>query len=949
MLKVCLKVLAWLYILYLCLCILIITPALNFMVPSLVKEHTGRQLHTDLIFVNPFSLAVQVRGARLIDPDGEKFVGFSLAEVNLSLASLWRTGWVLDVADLSDLYVHVRQTGPSTFNFSDMLPPPDDTPPPAEPTPLPGVTVNHLHLSAEHLGFTDLTREAPFHSFLEGVDIAVDGLSTVVTDGRPYELVARSEQGGEFSWRGTVSVPGQRSEGHLELRNLPLQAPWRFFEPLLNFELVEGRLSVATDYHLDLSNGVDYALTNGNLSIDRLATRARGEEASTLGWGRLALSGIAVDGTASAVDIEALQLDKFHLEGYYRDGRLSLAEKFAIKSEEDTGSESEPPTDVEASPWQIALHQLDIPDARIDWHSDFTDPPDLELTPVTVKVENLRWPAAETATVQLALRANDKTDLNVSGTLVPSAQHADLSASLTALPLSLFNPNLPEQIRAEIRSGELGAELSAALEAGELTTLGGDVAIEGFAVAVQDDELALTGWDSVRLEGITLEPPRQQARLEHLIIDGYEGRLHIHEDGTVNMQRALAENAESADSEAVPEAAPTENVEEPTSEAATPPWQWQLDQIQISNSALDFMDASLPLHFRTVIGDLHGEIAGLSSDPTKLARIDLQGSVDEYAPVNFAGTASPLADPPLLDLGLTFQGVDMVRLTPYSGTYAGHRIDSGLLNLDLRYALENHRLQGNNQVVISQLKLGDTVDSNLAVDLPLQLAIALLTDSRGVIDLEVPVSGNLDDPEFSLGGVIWGAFFNLITKAVTAPFTLLANLVGSDEDLQTVSFGPGVSAVNAAAAEKLDALAQALIERPQIQLGVAGRSRADTDGDALRKAQLRTELLAAGLAESEVDSRGENWREAIAQRYTTLGLPPSENSEPPSPGQMLQAVLAQISLPPGALTSLANERALETKRYLVGNGGIAADRVFLDQAEATSDTPFAGVELSVDI
>ncbi len=193
----------------------------------------------------------------------------------------------------------------------------------------------------------------------------------------------------------------------------------------------------------------------------------------------------------------------------------------------------------------------------------------------------------------------------------------------------------------------------------------------------------------------------------------------------------------------------------------------------------------------------------MSSVPGTKASVDISGNIDRYAPVKVKGEINPLLDQPYLDLDVIFQSVELTTVNPYSGTYAGHYIDRGQLSLSLNYQLENNQLKGSNHVVIDQLQLGKASESDLATDLPISLAIALLQDSDGVIDLGVEVSGDVDDPEFSLGAVIWSTISNIITKAVTAPFSFIAGLADSDDELNVIEFEFGANTLTTDEQEKL--------------------------------------------------------------------------------------------------------------------------------------------------
>jgi hypothetical protein len=255
-------------------------------------------------------------------------------------------------------------------------------------------------------------------------------------------------------------------------------------------------------------------------------------------------------------------------------------------------------------------------------------------------------------------------------------------------------------------------------------------------------------------------------------------------------------------------------------------------------------------------------------------------------------------------------------------------------------------LKGDNSVVISQLKLGEKIDSDEAVDLPLELALALLTDMNGVIDMKVPISGDIDDPEFGLGSVIFSALANLISKAVTAPFALLANLVGSEEDMQRLVFSAGSSTLDEATIAKLTQLSQAMIQRPGLNLVLLGRIHPTADKEHLQKNLLTAELQTQGLSAEDVGSKGELWAQAIKTRYEKL----PESGEDVSLHEQYVQVVASIAIAGQQLEALAQQRAVSVKRYLVNELQFPAERAAIELSELNDEKNiFSGVELGVDI
>ena len=254
-------------------------------------------------------------------------------------------------------------------------------------------------------------------------------------------------------------------------------------------------------------------------------------------------------------------------------------------------------------------------------------------------------------------------------------------------------------------------------------------------------------------------------------------------------------------------------------------------------------DLSLRPQFGAKIYELNGVVTGLSSKRDSRSQIELDGRVDEFGLVRIRGELNPFAPSDNTDVNVVFKNVDMVPASPYSMKFAGYKIAEGKISLDLQYKVRNSQLEGANQIVIDKLTLGERVDSPDALKLPLELAIAILKDSEGRIELGVPVSGNMSDPQFSYGAVIWKAISSVLTKIVSAPFRALGSMFGvSGEKLEAIDFDPGSDRLLPPEREKLKQVAQVLSKRPQLKLSVPGQYSEAADGAALKARAVRIEI-----------------------------------------------------------------------------------------------------------
>ncbi|MEM1153152.1 MAG: DUF748 domain-containing protein [Pseudomonadota bacterium] len=943
------RILGICYLVYLIIVLVIVTPALNLLPSWAVKKYLGRDLESGFNYFNPFTLSLEVGKTAIPEHDGSPFVSLDHATINISTASLWSRALVFDKIGVEQLFVHVKELPDGTFNFSDMLPPDDNAPEEQTDEGITPLTIDELDFNARQLIYSNEAREKPTSNELNDLNINVLGLSTVLEEGKPYVLDAKGERGGELHWKGVVSIPSSYSEGELSLTNIQLIPLWTFIEPWVAFRLDGGALGLQGQYAVSWADEVDYSVTEGKFTLDEVAIVPQSESDipdTSIALGNLTIDGIALDGSEQQVDVASFSIDELAIAGWSEGEQVSLVDLFAtdLPAEDAATAPANDEEEAEENPWSASLGRFSINNSSVRWRSEYTDPAELNVSPITVSAQTLAWPLEGTAPLSLALTVNGQTSASVDGEVDLGEGAGQLAYRLQALSIPWFNPNLPEGLNGEFTGGELEVQGEVTLAEFAPTSVAMDGAVTGFAASVTEAETSLTSWETVRWDKLLVDLNAQKISMEKLAIDNFIGRFHINEDGSINASNAFkspdAEEAGQDTDESI------EQPEEEASEDAGQPWFVSIPLIHISDSQIDFKDESLPIEFRTVIGELNGDIKNISSEEGVNTEVELKGSVDGYAPVNLTGTAQPLAAPIALDLLLTFDGMDMSRLTPYSGTYAGRAIEQGVLNLDLNYAMADNQLQGKNKIVIEQMKLGEKVESEKAVDLPLDLALALLTDTNGVIDMDVPVSGDVTDPEFSVGSVVMGALVNLITKAVTSPFTLLASLVDSEEDLQRINFSSGSDQLEEHAQEKLTTLSTALVERPELALTITGRLQLEADTERMQKNQLQAELVAAGLSQQEADSRGPDWEEAIKQRYQASS--PGETDK--TVREQYLALAATIPIAETALLELAAERALVVKTYLVNEAGLAPERAVIAQADlAPEDNQYSGVELAIDI
>jgi hypothetical protein len=365
--------------------------------------------------------------------------------------------------------------------------------------------------------------------------------------------------------------------------------------------------------------------------------------------------------------------------------------------------------------------------------------------------------------------------------------------------------------------------------------------------------------------------------------------------------------------------------------------------VTIENGTTDFSDFSVEPNFSAAIFDLKGGVSGLTSDRASRAEVKLAGNVDRYAPVEISGQVNLLSAAVYSDLQMTFRNMELTTFNPYSGKYAGYSISKGKLTTELHYKIEDRKLDAKHHVVLDQLEFGAATESKSKVPLPVRLAAALLKDRHGVIDLNVPVSGSLDDPEFAVGPLVWKAFLGLLTKAVTTPFSLLGSLFGGGDEIAFVDFAAGKAELTPDQLQKIATLARALTERPGLRLDIPLQTVIAEDDEILTRAALDAALSPLLEApDPAVPPTREQRLAALAQLYErTLGAAPVY----PKPVPAEDATAVNIQFLEGALrprfqpspeqrAALARARAAAVQAAILSDTGVAPERVFLAERES---------------
>ncbi len=498
-----------------------------------------------------------------------------------------------------------------------------------------------------------------------------------------------------------------------------------------------------------------------------------------------------------------------------------------------------------APAWRVAVRQIDLKQAS----AQFADR--RQATPFAVGVDDIsvQLQALDTGApdpMQVDLRATLRSggSLAAKGAVQVSSGAADLQLAIDGVVLAPLQSYLSDYLELTLDSGTASTQGRLVLGAGvgdapQLAYTGG-FSLDKLLLQELAPKRPFLSWTSVRTTDLSLTLEPDQLDIGELQLQGLGGRLIIAPDQSINLTDVLKKR----------EPAPQEPAETATATAPgaavakSPVFPVQIARVRLSDGVLDFADLSLRPQFGTRMHQLKGVITGLSTDPERVAKVQLDARVDKFGSARIRGQASVLQPDRLTEIDVAFRNLDMTSLSPYVVKFAGYEIASGKLSLDLQYKVRDSKLLGANKVVLNQMALGKKVESPDALDLPLELALAVLKDADGVIDIGLPVSGDLNDPQFDYGAVIAKAIGNVLGGIVTAPFRALAALFGggSDAAIDTIDFEPGSAELAPPEQQKIETVARALLARPQLRLKVAPVFAARQDTPVLQSRTVRTEV-----------------------------------------------------------------------------------------------------------
>ncbi|HTT13157.1 MAG TPA: DUF748 domain-containing protein [Burkholderiaceae bacterium] len=814
------------------------------------------------------------------------------------------------------------------------------TRPPAQPF---DASVAALRIADGRVRFSDATA-GTFVKRLDALTLDVRDISTVSEKPATLKLAAHTADGESLGADGEVQIAQRAGKIAVTAKEVDVKALAPYLEAV-----ARGRFDARVDAGATLE--FDAATTPAQIRATEVSVAARKvhvegpqEAGAQLDVATLAIEGGSVDVAARSAEVAKIAIDGPRaIVTRLADGSIGWTHLAETRKAPGDAAASSPPSE----PWRVRVAAVELNRGDVQFADRTVDPPvTVQIAALTAKARNLSADGAQRAQFNVRAHVGKLGSIAVDGNARWDRLAAVLQIDARSLEVPLLRSYIARELNVEFASAEVstrGTLTIATVAERQTIDYRGDLQVANLHVLNPGGAGDLLKWNQLSLErcGVRIGDGAPVFEVGALALSDFFANVVLSEDGRLNLRevpRTVPEEASSAP--------------KPTTAGGTPPV-IRVGGIRFERGNVNFTDHFVKPNYTVNLTHFAGTVGALSSDNAAPAEADLKAQLDDEAPVQIKGKLNPLAPQLFLDIAASAHGIDLPRFTPYSAKYAGYPITKGKLSVDVSYKVDGGKLVATNRLFLDQLTFGDHVDSPTATKLPVLFAVSLLKNSRGEIDINLPISGSLNDPDFSVGGIILQVIVNLITKAVTAPFALLASAFGTGEEIGYVEFAPGSAALAPAQEQRLATLAKALADRPALRLDVIGRVDPAQDTEALRSAKYEAKLHAAKVRElvraggASIDPGSVKVEAAerpalIASAYKDEKLPDKPRNmlgiakSIPAP-EMEQRLLAAITVGPDDLRKLALDRADAVRNQLETTGKIARERMFLVEPKLTPE------------
>ena len=950
-----------------------------FILPPYVKRiaieklggQLGRQVSIESISLNPYTLGVTVKGLEIKEGDGRTtFLSFGSLYINPKIISIMRGGPVIREVKLDKPYIHLVRTDANTYNFSEIVNKFQDKgrtgvlKKAEEPF---RYSFSNIQIMDGNVVFEDQP-DRTRHEITQ-INISIPFISNLPTYVEAFVQPALSAliNGTPLNVKGATKIFADSRETSLDVALKDIDIPFylAYVPANINVRVPSGKLDVVLKItYRQFSDRRPLLTLLGEIKVKDLRIGIKKDQGDFLKIPLFSIIDIAFDLNAGKISIGSITTERGWVAiTKLKEGGMNL-DSLITRAPSMPTAASKKSTPVPAQ-WAVLLKSLVVEDYTVH----ITDRSLLE--PFHETVDSIKCKAVnistdekdEKGTIAVSMGVGRKGAASIDGDLKLNPVTANLAVNFKSISLKPMQAFIAERMRVIMAAGALNLNGNlTALDNGKeglKTAFKGKLWVNKLSLLDKVNAEDLLKWDSLYIGDVDIRYMPLFVHIRDIALSNFYSRIIINADKTLNLQRVFNTTTTSAPEGALSSptslaAATSENESKIMRERNI-----RIDKITLQGGTINFTDESITPRFSSNLFEIGGRISGLTSGEDKAGEVELRGKYDRYAPLEITGKINPLRNDLFADLKVDFKDMDLTQVSPYGGRYAGYSIQKGKLSFQLQYLIAKNKLDAKNSIFIDQFTFGDAVESPDATKLPVKLAVALLKDRNGEIKLDIPVSGDLNDPKFSAGRIVLKILMNLLEKAATSPFALLGAVFGGGEQLGYAEFDSGSASLTDETKKKLDILGKALYDRPSLKLDIVGHADPEQDREGLKrnimirkvKVQKVKEMSKKSGETPSLDSiivTSQEYPEYLKRAYKDEKFPKPRNiiglaKDLPVP-EMEKLMLTNTKVTEDDLRALANERAHAVMDYLLQSKQVGEERIFVVAAKTLSAEKKNGVK-----
>ena len=1016
MFKKALKIIYYVLAIYTILGFLVFPLVLKTELIDLIQKETNSKITINKIYFNPYTFVLKISDVELKSLDNKPLVSVKLIGVNLEPSSLLYAALHVKTFLLEEPKVSLVYNKDKLINLTSIIKPSkiktsDDN----TTTKLPRIILDKISIEKGNIDYEDYTHKNRFDFSLKNIGFNLKNVDTndFNASNATLRLYTKLSDGGFINFKSeVVGFKPFIVKGSLDFESSKVYTPWRYMQDNLNIEVADGKIFLHTDYYTNLDDLNSTILKNVNINLDNLRIKPKSKPQDILTLNSFYIKNATIKPLQANLDISDIGLDSLDVKvkktkkgqidwlDYIKNPNETLSKEVSnaediIKKEENNSQTwsvnvdkialnninatftDETKTaknavskldDFKLSIPSISLNKLYVRSKEADEQESFRamadklnldsakltfkdkalpHAPKSTLDKITLNAYDLDSKKMSWLTYDMSLRVNKKGYIKSEGKLSHSPIKQEGTLKVSRVSLKEVTPYIQKNAFISIDDGYLNlnakTKYTPSNKSADLN-LNGYLDIRDFFVSDSRNKTSLLSFNKLALNGLYLKLLPNRVYVSRINLNSFYVNAIINKDKSMNLSSLAKENTKNNK---------TAKVKKHNTKKSQPKFRVKIKRVKVSNGSAKFADYSLPLDFKTDIHDINGEIRSISNKKGDNSYVDITGEVDKYGSTKLKGNINSSNPKAYTDLDLSFKNLDLSSLSGYSASFAGYKIDEGKLYLDLGYNILNSTLKSSNNIVIKKIKLGDEIEDENITKLPLGFVIGLLEDDEGVIDIDLPIEGNIDEPNFKYGTLVWKTLTNLVIKAVSSPFNFLGSILGFDGDkLEAIEFEAGLSTISAPEKEKLDAIAKILKKRPKINLSISAKYDEQWDKYALAKAKIDTmimkengiedgnntkELITVDVVEDiyediKDDDGLEKIKDALSKKYSGDELDAAYLKA------AYEACISAQSISQEKLESLAQTRADNLVNYLTLKEKIDANRIVKNKISKVKDS-----------